>query len=229
MKYKYCLIDVDNTLLNFSYAEERAHKKTCKYFKIPWNKKHYSVYHKINDDWWKQLELGNYKKDEIIINRHIDYFNYLGVNCDPKEFNKVYVSNLSQGKKLMPYANRLIKRLYNSGLKLYIATNGVAKVQYGRLNNQKFMKYISGLLISEELEAQKPSVEFFKNASKKTGIDFSKNTIIIGDSLTSDIKGGINYGIDTIWVNVNNKENTLGKEITYIVKNLKEIPKLICK
>ena len=129
----------------------------------------------------------------------------------------------------MPYANKLIKKLYNSGLKLYIATNGVAKVQHQRLSNQKFMKYISGLLISEELEAQKPSVKFFENASIKTGINFKNDTIIIGDSLSSDIKGGIDYGIDTLWVNFDNKKNTLDKEITYIVKNLKEIPKLICK
>ena len=227
MKYKYCLIDVDNTLLDFCHAEERAHKATCKFFKIPWNKKHYSVYHKINDNWWKLLELGKYTKDQIIINRHKEFFEYLGVDKDPLEFNKVYVSNLSMGKKLMPYANKLVKTLHDNGLKLFIATNGIAKVQYGRLKNQKFMKYVSGLFISEELGAQKPSVEFFENASRKSGIDFKKDTIIIGDSLTSDILGGINYGIDTLWVNAENKENTLGKNITYTVKSLKEIPNIV--
>ncbi|MBO5927043.1 MAG: YjjG family noncanonical pyrimidine nucleotidase [Clostridia bacterium] len=229
MKYKYCLIDVDNTLLDFCYAEKHAHKLTCETFNIPWSNELYAVYHKINDNWWKRLELGEFTKDQIIVNRHKDYFKYCGVEFDPLEFNKSYVLNLSKGKKLMPFANELVKLLYDAGLKLYIATNGIAKVQYSRLDDQEFMKYISGLLISEELGSQKPDVAFFKNASIKAGVDFSKNTIIIGDSLTSDIKGGINYGIDTLWINVKNEENPYGDKITYIINRLEEIPCLLLK
>lgn len=229
MKYKYCLIDVDNTLLDFGYAEKHAHKITCKEHNIPWNEKLYSAYHKINDVWWKRLERGEYTKEEIIINRHKDYFDYCKVSGDPELFNESYVLNLSKGKKLMPFANELVKILHDNGLKLYIATNGIAKVQYSRLSNQEFMKYVSMLLISEELGAQKPSVDFFINASIKAGVDFSKDTIIIGDSLTSDVKGGINYGIDTLWVNFNNEENPYSNQITYIVNKLEEIPNLILK
>ena len=229
MKYKYCLIDVDNTLLDFCYAEKYAHRITCEKFNIPWNNELYSVYHKINDDYWKQLELGKYSKEEIIVFRHRDYFEYCSVDGDALLFNNEYVKNLSLGKKLMPYANELVKKLYDSGLKLFIATNGIAKVQYSRLLGQEFMKYIDALLISEELGAQKPSIDFFKNASIKTGIDFSKDTLIIGDSLTSDIKGGINYGIDTLWVNVKNEENPFGDKITYIVNRLEEIPSVLFK
>lgn len=229
MKYKYCLIDVDNTLLDFGYAEKHAHEITCKEQNIPWNDELYNAYHEINDVWWKRLERGEYTKEQIIVNRHSDYFDYCGVSGDPVEFNKAYVKNLSKGKKLMPFANELVKTLYDSGLKLYIATNGIAKVQYSRLSDQEFMKYIDMLLISEELGAQKPSLDFFKNASIKANVDFSKDTIIIGDSLTSDIKGGIDFGIDTLWVNVKGEENPYGDKITYIVNKLEEIPNLILK
>ena len=229
MKYKYCLIDVDNTLLDFCYAEKHAHQVTCETFNIPWNDELYSVYHKINDDFWKALERKEYTKDEIIVFRHRDYFKYCGVEFDARTFNDEYVKNLSLGKRLMPYANELVKQLYDSGLKLFIATNGIAKVQYSRLSDQEFMKYIDALLISEELGAQKPSCEFFKNASIKAGVDFSKDTIIIGDSLTSDVKGGINFGIDTLWVNVKNEDNPFGDKITYIVNKLEEIPSLLLK
>lgn len=229
MKYKYCLIDVDNTLLDFGYAEKHAHELTCKEFNIPWNDELYSAYHKINDDWWKRLERGEYTKDQIIVNRHKDYFAYCNATGDPVAFNKSYAENLSKGKKLMPFANELVKILYDNGLKLYIATNGLAKVQYNRLSDQEFMNYVSGLFISEELGAQKPSVEFFKQASIKAGVDFTKETIIIGDSLTSDIKGGIDYGIDTLWVNVKGEENPYGNKITYTVNRLEEIPDLILK
>ncbi len=227
MKYKYCLLDVDNTLLDFSDAEKNAHRISCQNFNIPWNDELYKAYHKINDDLWKQLELGVYKSSEIVIMRHEKYFKHVGVEFNPKTFNEEYVKNLAQGKKLMPYANELVKELKAMGLKLYIATNGLARVQYSRLSGQEFMNYVDGLLISEELGAQKPSREFFENASKKANVDFSKETFIVGDSLSSDIKGGIDYNIDTVWVNLFNAKNPYGNKITYIVKELKEITGII--
>ncbi len=227
MKYKNVLIDIDNTLLDFCAAEKDAHRNTAKKFNLPWNDELYSAYHKINDNLWKKLELGVYKSSEIVIKRHEDWFELVGVTFDSKTFNEEYVNNLALGKKLMPYANELVKELKQMGLKLFIATNGLKKVQDNRLSGQEFMKYIDGVLISEELGAQKPNVEFFENGAKKMGIDFSKDTVIIGDSLSSDIKGGINYHIDTIWINLFNQENPFGNQITYIVKELKEIPSII--
>ena len=157
-------------------------------------------------------------------------FEYLNVNVDPNLFNKTFLSNLALGKKTIDGANYLVKALYDSGFKLYIATNGITKVQQNRLSGQEFIKYITDIFVSEDLKAQKPSKLFFENASKKTGLIFNhQTTLIIGDSLTSDILGGNNAGIDTMWFNPNNLENTIGVKINYIVKSLYEIPNILIK
>lgn len=230
MKYKYVLIDVDNTLLDFGYAEKNAHKMASEKFNIPWTDEFYNVYHQINDGWWKKLERGECTKEEIVVNRYKEYFAFLGVkDVEPQEFNKTYLSFLGLGKKTIDGANELVKALYDGGLKLYIATNGVTKVQSNRLSGQEFMKYISGVFVSEDLKATKPQKEFFINAEKSVGVSFKGQTIIIGDSLTSDMLGGVNAEIDTLWFNPKGKENTLGINLTYEVKSLSEIPSLILK
>ncbi len=229
MKYKYALVDVDNTLLDFCYAEKNAHKMASEKFNIPWTEELYNTYHKINDGWWKRLERGEYTREQILVNRYKEYFGLLGVDTKPEEFNKTFLGNLAYGRKTIKGANELIKALYDGGLTMYIATNGITKVQENRLSGQEFMKYISGVFVSEALKASKPQKEFFENASKKIGVDFKGQTIIIGDSLTSDMLGGINAGIDTLWFNPEGKENTLGINLTYEVKSLSEIPNLILK
>ena len=189
----------------------------------------YEKYHVINDVWWKRLERGECTKQEVKVNRYVEYFKLLNVDVSPKDFSDRYLVNLSLGKDLIDGALETLKKLYDSGLKLYIATNGVYEVQKNRLSNQEFMKYIEGVFVSEKLGYQKPQKEFFEMASKEAGIDFTKDTIIVGDSLTSDMLGGVNYGIDTLWVNKDNLENHLNLKLTYEVNNITETIDILTK
>ena len=227
--YKYVLIDLDNTILDFHLAEKKAHKKTSEEFNIFWSESLYEKYHVINDSWWKRLERGECTKQEVKVNRYVEYFSLLNVSVSPKDFSDRYLVNLSLGKDLIQGALETLKKLYDSGLKLYIATNGVYEVQKNRLNGQEFMKYIEGVFVSEKLGYQKPQKEFFIAASKEAGVDFTKDTIIVGDSLTSDMLGGVNYGIDTLWVNKDNLENHLNLNLTYVVNNITEIVDILTK
>ena len=227
MKYKYIFLDVDNTILDFSACELNAHKKVSQSYNLPWNVSLYNAYNKINDEWWKKFERGECSKPEIGVGRFKDYLTIVKSSISPGDFNSSYLEALAEGRFVIDGANEFVKKLYNLGYTIYIATNGNYSVQKKRLENQAFMKYVSDVFISEKLGYPKPTKEFFEGARKQACINFASDTIIIGDSLTSDIKGGINAGFDTCWYNPNNLENTLNIPITYTVKSYDEILKIL--
>lgn len=225
MKYKNILIDLDNTLLDFYDAEKVAFRLTCEEFNLPFSEENYLKYNKINDNWWKIYEKGLATKEEIVINRFVDFLTYCNASGNAKDINAFYRLSLANGTKTMPGAYELLEFLHDKGCKIFIATNGYAVVQYKRIGCQPFKKFIDDIFISDELGYPKPYVEFFQEAEKKCGIKFSSDTLIIGDSLSSDIQGGINIGIDTLFVNVSGKKD-LPLKPTYVVNNLFEIIKL---
>ena len=227
MNYNVVLIDLDETILDFRHTEKNAHKLTTLEFNIEYRENDYLVYHEINDALWKELELGKVTREELIIKRFERYLAYLGSNANPKEFNESYISNLSKGRKLIDGAEETLKTLYDMGVKIFVITNGVKRVQDGRLSGQKFMEYVSGVAISECLGFSKPSVEFFNKAEELFNITFNENCVVVGDSLSSDIKGAINKGLDSIWINTFNKVAPENVTPTYTVSKIEEILDII--
>ncbi|MBO5851854.1 MAG: YjjG family noncanonical pyrimidine nucleotidase [Clostridia bacterium] len=223
MSYNILLFDADNTLLDFDYAEHEAFKNANLKFGLPFTEELYAKYHVINDGWWKRYEKGLYKKEEIVILRFKEYLALTGIEINPEEFNKTFLSNLANGTKTVDGAFEVLKTLKEMGKKIYIATNGITKVQEKRLGAQDFIKFIDGIFVSEEMGFPKPELGFFENAQKKCGLTFGSDTLIIGDSLTSDIKGGNLLGIDTCWFNRNGAPLKDGFKVTYTIKALKEI------
>ncbi|MBR6736926.1 MAG: YjjG family noncanonical pyrimidine nucleotidase [Clostridia bacterium] len=227
MSYNVILIDLDETILDFRHAEKNAHKLTTLQFDIPYRESDYKVYHEINDALWKELELGLVTREELVIKRFERYLNYLNSSADPKAFNEGYISNLSKGRKLLNGAEQTLKTLYERGKDIYIITNGVKRVQDGRLFGQPFMNYVKGVCISECVGASKPSLDFFKRAEKLFGITFDKNTVVVGDSLSSDIKGANQAGLDSVWINAFNKQNQTSVIPTYEVSKIEEVLDII--
>lgn len=223
MSYDILLFDADNTLLDFDYAEHEAFKNANLKFGLPFNEDLYAKYHVINDGWWKRYEKGLYKKEEIVVLRFKEYLELTGIKINPEEFNVTFLSELAKGVKTIDGANEVLKTLKERGKKIYIATNGITKVQQKRLGSQEFFKYLDGIFVSEEMGFPKPELGFFENAQKKSGLTFNKNTLIIGDSLTSDIKGGNLLDIDTCWFNRNSAPLKDGVSVTYQIKTLYEI------
>ncbi len=223
MKYKYFLFDVDNTLLDFAKAEKQAFKNTCAIFNLHCSDEDYYRYSAINDGYWKKLEKGLYTREEIVIYRFKDYLPTINSNILPEEFNKTYVSQLSLGNQLIENANEVIEKISLLGGEIYIATNGILAVQKKRLSNLEFMKHVKGVFISEDLGYAKPNVKFFEEAEKRAKISFKGNSIIVGDSLTSDIKGGSDFGIDTCWFNPKNLPIPDTPKITFTITNLLDL------
>ena len=227
MNYNVILIDLDETILDFRFTEKNAHKLTTLEFNIPYRESDYALYHEINDALWKDLELGKITRNELTKVRFERYLSKIGSSVNPVDFNEGYITNLSKGKKLLDGALETLKTLHDRGAKIYIITNGLKRVQDGRLSGQEFMNYVSGVAISECLGNSKPSLEFFNQAEKLFNIKFDKNTVVVGDSLTSDIKGANNKGLDSIWINTFNKVAPENVTPTYTVSKIEEVLDII--
>lgn len=228
MRYNKILFDLDNTLIDFDHSEKNALKLNFEEFSIPYKQEYNEIYHEINDKFWKMLEKGEIERSKLKTERFEKLFSLLGVTgVDSKAFNDSYLINLGKGRKLLPNALETVKGVYDLGAKCYLITNGATSVQKARLTGQEFMKYISGICISESVGANKPSAEYFKKAEEIFGEKFDDKTLIVGDSLSSDIKGGINIGVDTCYVNAKKTPNGSGITPTYEIDEIIKVLDII--
>lgn len=221
------LFDLDDTLFDFHKAEKIALTKTLVHFGIDPTEETLALYSTINAAHWKRLELGEISREEVKVGRYRELFKTIGVECDPVKATAYYESMLAIGHYFMPGAPELLEGLYRKKYRLYIVSNGTAKVQEGRIGSSGIAKYMDGIFISQLLGANKPDKQFFDICFAEIP-DFSlSETVIIGDSLSSDIKGGINAGITTVWFNPKGIENDNDIKPDYTIKELSEVPGLL--
>ena len=220
------LFDLDDTLFDFHKAEKIALTKTLVHFGIDPTEETLALYSTINAAHWKRLDLGEISREEVKVGRYRELFKTIGVECDPVKATAYYESMLAIGHYFMPGAPELLEELYGK-YRLYIVSNGTAKVQEGRVGSSGIAKYMDGIFISQILGANKPDKQFFDICFAEIP-DFSlSETVIIGDSLSSDIKGGINAGITTVWFNPKGIENDSDIKPDYTIKELSEVPGLL--
>ena len=220
------LFDLDDTLFDFHKAEKIALTKTLVHFGIDPTEETLALYSTINAAHWKRLELGEISREEVKVGRYRELFKTIGIECDPVKATAYYESMLAIGHYFMPGAPELLEELYRK-YRLYIVSNGTAKVQEGRIGSSGIAKYMDGIFISQILGANKPDKQFFDICFAEIP-DFSlSETVIIGDSLSSDRKGGINAGITTVWFNPKRIENDSDIKPDYTIKELSEVPGLL--
>ena len=227
MNYKVILFDADETLFDFKKTEREAFKNTMMEFGFDYDESyHFSIYKEINTAIWKELEEGIITQEKLKIERFKRLNDKLNAGFDEEEFSKAYMINLGNGSFLLDGAIELIEDLSSKYI-LSIVTNGLTIVQERRVKNSVIAKYFKDIVISEEVGISKPNPEIFEYAlSNIKGVN--KNEILmIGDSLSSDIRGGINYGIDTCWFNIHKEKNNSGLSPTYEVSSYKELADLL--
>lgn len=225
MKYSTVLFDADGTLLDFKKSEDEAVREMLQLFDITPDDEMVKKYSEINDSLWKALERGEIEKNVLLYHRFELFCNYYGFERDYKKMAEEYMHSLSTKSYIIEGADELCKKLYGK-VKLYIVTNGVEFIQKGRFAGCTITKYFNDIFISGVLGYEKPDVKYFEAVEKLIPID-KKSTLIVGDSLTSDIKGGINYGIDTCWYNPGNKSIPNNIEITHVTNSLNKIYNII--
>lgn len=197
---KNILFDLDDTILDFKKAEKIALFKTFEELGLTANDEIAQKYSRYNISQWKRLELGEITRQEVKVNRYKLLFDDLGVHKSPELATEIYERNLSVGHFFIDGALDLIKNLY-ADYRLYIVSNGSKSVQTGRLKSAGISPYFKGIFISQDVGYEKPNIQFFEKVFSLID-NFSKyETVIVGDSLSSDIKGGINAGIKTVWFN----------------------------
>ncbi len=222
MAYRIALFDADNTLLDFTRAEHDALVSGLATRGITTDEKTVSLYSTINDRHWKRLEQGLTTRDKLKVERFSDFFSAVGYSGDPTAMAHDYESSLARQSHLLDGAVELIQALHGK-CELYIVTNGLAAVQKSRFGNCALAPYFEICFISEEMGCAKPEKRFFDLvAASIPGFD-PKDALVIGDSLSSDIQGGINAGLDTCWFNPKSKPAPEGMEITHTVTSLSEI------
>jgi 2-haloacid dehalogenase len=157
-------------------------------------------YHEINKWHWEQLELGTMTRDQVLEGRFGMLFSELGVEADKTACARAYEQNLSIGHYFLPGAEEAVAQLSRK-YRLFITSNGTASVQKGRMTSANLYRFFETVFVSQEIGHNKPSKAYFDAVfAAIPGFD-PKKAIIVGDSLTSDIRGGINAGIATCWVN----------------------------
>lgn len=220
------LFDLDDTLFDFHKAEKIALTKTLVHFGVDPTEETLALYSSINAAHWKRLELGELSREEVKVGRYRELFETIGVERDPEEATAYYENMLGVGHYFIPGAPELLEELHGK-YRLYIVSNGTAKVQERRIGSSGIAKYMDGIFISQLLGVNKPDREFFDICFAKIP-DFSRaETVIVGDSLSSDIKGGINADIATVWFNPKELPNDGGIKPDFTVKTLSEIPAVL--
>lgn len=229
-KYEYILFDADGTLYDFPTAEKNAIQETWSAHKIPINETTLSCFHKHNGFCWKQLEEGTIGYDVLPNKRFQLMFDELGYShLDPPKFNDEYISNITKHTKLFPQSLEVLKTLQNRGYKLFIITNGIYTFQREPFYREETKEIFSQVFYSSKLNVCKPNKKFFDKVFKELGLDEisvderKQKVIVIGDSLTSDIQGGINASLDTIWYNPNNLPVNEKVTPTFVVNQLVDL------
>lgn len=196
---KHVFLDLDDTILDFHKAEDAAIEKTMGAFSISPTAENKSLYSRINKECWEALERGELTRAELRFLRFERFFEAVGAS-GAERAPAVYENYLSQGHYFVPGAETLLESLYPK-YALYLATNGIAAVQAGRVASAGIEKYFKARFVSEEIGYNKPSIEYFEACFAKIENFKKEETVIVGDSLTSDIKGGRAAGIKTVWFN----------------------------
>ncbi|MBQ3132613.1 MAG: YjjG family noncanonical pyrimidine nucleotidase [Clostridia bacterium] len=225
---KNILLDLDNTILDFARAERAAASKALAATGIQPTEEMLQRYHEINDDQWKLFELGRLEREQVKVRRYELLFAEMDIDASPSETARVYEGFLAMGHYFMEGAEELLETL-SPEYRLYLATNGTSKVQKSRIKSADISKYFQGIYISEDVGYNKPDVRYFEACFKDIPDFEPAETVMIGDSLTSDMKGGINAGIKTVWFNPEGKMRDESILPDYEIRSLEEIPSLMKK
>ena len=222
---EFLLLDLDDTILDFHKAERIALSKTIRTFGAEPTETLLDRYHAINKWHWEQLELGTLTRDQVIVNRFGMLFQELGMAVDAAACAKSYETNLSIGHYFLPGAEEAVKRLHEK-YRLFLVSNGTATVQHSRLTSAGLYPYFEQVFISQEIGFNKPDKAYFDRCfARIPGFD-PRKALMVGDSPTSDIRGGINAGIKTVWVNPKHKD--CGEiRPDYQIEGLNQLEKLL--
>ncbi len=227
--YKYLFWDIDGTVLDFLASEAYAIRLLFKKYNIgECTDEMLKMYSEINSRYWNMLEKNERTKAEILVERFQEFFKIIGADIKIAEkFNEEYQITLGDHIEFVDKAKETL--LSQKGKYILVAvTNGTKLAQDKKLRTSGLDKIFDEIFISEDVGAEKPNKEYFDYVLEKLGITDKKEVLLIGDRLSSDVKGGFVAGIDTCWFNPEHNENTLNIPVKYEIDDLGKLEEIVC-
>jgi len=221
-RYDTFLLDADDTIFDFKAAAAEALKNSFEECSLPYSDKVYSSYMRINDELWKKLERKEINQTELKALRFTAVLKELGIDFSGLRMNEIYVKNLGECAVFFSGAEEFLAALSKMG-RIYIITNGFKAVQERRLKKFRIERFAQGVFVSEEVGANKPDIRYLEYVRERVPSFNKQKTLIIGDSLTSDIALANAGDIDCVWYNTAKKPITGGKKVTFSAASYGEI------
>ncbi len=224
--FECLLLDLDDTILDFHKAEEIAISKTLGDFGLTVTEDVLHTYSAINKQHWEMLERRELTREEVVTGRFKVLFDRYCMPVDPVACARAYEKNLSVGHYFLPGAEEAVDRLAQK-YRLFLVSNGTASVQKGRMTSANLYRFFEQVFVSQQIGHNKPSREYFAACFARIPDFDPQKAMIVGDSLTSDILGGINAGITTCWVNPEGLPGRADIVPDYEIKALWELEALL--
>lgn len=225
-RYRYLVFDADGTLFDYVAAEARALEQTFARFELPFDDEVRARYIAVNHRAWSDFEKGKITSQRLRVRRFEELITESGWDADPTAMSTEYLRHLGDAGILLPGAEATVERLAERFV-LALATNGIADVQRTRLAASGIGSYFRAVVISDEIGIAKPDSRYFDVLFRRLGDPPKEETLIIGDSLTSDMAGGAGYGMDTCWYNPSGSANPTELRPTYEIADLDDIDGIV--
>lgn len=225
MRYTTLYFDLDNTLLDFFAAERNAIGRLLAAFGIEPKPEYISLYSEINKKTWAKFERGEIEREDIFESRFVEFTAAIGAKVDTAKMSGDYFSLLAEGHDCLPGAKEILEYLKQKGYTVCATTNGVSKTQHRRIAESGLQGYFDFVFISEDTGTKKPEKAYFDYVMANTPEKDRRKILVIGDSQSSDILGGINAGLDTCWLNADGAAAT--HTPTYEIRNIKELKNIL--
>ena len=222
MKYKWLLFDADGTLFDYDQAEQSALQRTFEFARLHYEPTYREIYRRINHQLWLEFEQGIVSAESLRSKRFELLFAAIGIELDAQLFSDQYLRHLANASELMEGAFDIVQAL-REHYQLALITNGLKDVQRPRLARSALKDCFGAIVVSDEVGAAKPDPAIFEIAFTQMGNPARDQVLLIGDSLTSDIQGGNNYGIDTCWFNPAHAPRPANVTITYEIHHLGDL------
>lgn len=223
-KYKTIFWDLDQTLLNFDRSMDHAIRVVFRQFGLNISEEIIARYDAINRSYWNRLELGEISKEEVALGRFRTLFDELDIrHIAPEEFNAVYQVELGNVFFYMDGSKELVTRLRTEGYRQYVVTNGTNSTQANKMKLSGLDQIMDGVFVSDLMGYPKPRKEFFDACfAALPGVERSE-CILVGDSLTSDMRGANNAGITACWFNPDGRQKDIDVRTDYEIRHLDEL------
>ena len=223
---EFLFLDLDDTILDFHKAERIAISRTIGAYGAAPTEAVLNRYHAVNKWHWEQLELGRMTREEVLVGRFAMLFEEMGISVDAAAVARAYEKNLSIGHYFLPGAEEALERLHRK-YRLFLASNGTASVQKSRMTSANLYRFFEQVFISQEIGHNKPSKAYFDACFARIPNFDPEKAMIVGDSLSSDIQGGIHAGIKTCWVNPAHADVNNGIVPDYEIEALSQLESLL--